>query len=76
MLKEIIDSFATDLYKHLNDEIEVLLGLQKYDSTEIWKCFEATEQAAKAEAKLELLYSVFPCALGCSDITYEGGNNW
>lgn len=75
-MKGIIDSFAPDLNKHLNEEIDILLKFESYNSEAIWKCFQATEKAATADANLDLLHNVFPAILGASDKTYEGGNSW
>ena len=75
-LKGMIEAFAPDLIKHLNEEIEVLLGLEKFDSDAVGKCFEATEKAAINDVSLNLLQDVFPVILGASDRTYEGENSW
>ena len=49
-LKDIIDSFTPSLMKHLVDEIDTLLGLERYDSKELMKLWLVTEDKAKGAA--------------------------
>lgn len=39
-LRSLIDAFAKPLHRHLNEEIETLRGLDKYDSEEIRKAYK------------------------------------
>lgn len=43
-LRAVIDSFGTILQTHLNEEIETLLSLDKYDSDKLKACWDATHQ--------------------------------
>ena len=49
-LKEILDSFAPSLMKHLEDEIDTLLRLERYDSKELMKLWLVAENVAKGAA--------------------------
>ncbi|TAQ83098.1 hypothetical protein B7494_g8580 [Chlorociboria aeruginascens] len=75
-VKAIIDGFAPSLYRHLTEEIDVLLSLDKYDGDGLLKVLKETEAVAKANGNLGLLYEVFPLVLGTCDKTYEGGNEF
>ncbi|KXJ88328.1 hypothetical protein Micbo1qcDRAFT_190081 [Microdochium bolleyi] len=75
-MKHIIDSFSKALTDHLYAEIEVLLKLGHLDSEGLKKTWIKAEDIAKAKGGLSLLYTVFPCVLGCADKTYEGGNDF
>ncbi|KAI0022981.1 hypothetical protein F4780DRAFT_777106 [Xylariomycetidae sp. FL0641] len=75
-LKEIIDSFAEHLMSHLYAEVDVLMGLDRLDSTGLRKMWDKAEALAKQTGNLGMLYDVFPCVLGTADKTYEGGNTF
>jgi len=57
-MKAIIESFAPALTKHLYEEIDVILSLDRFDSTGLRKCFNVAEAAAKANGKIALLVRV------------------
>jgi iron-sulfur cluster repair protein YtfE (RIC family) len=53
-MKEMIESFTPALVKHLTEEIEILLALEKSaDSAEVMKAWKATEKAAIDSASWE-----------------------
>lgn len=75
-LRDSIDSFATEMYEHLKDEINMLLDLETVSSEAVAQCLKEAEKAATRDVSLELLSNVFPVVLGASDKTYENGNDW
>ncbi|KAK5173256.1 uncharacterized protein LTR77_001937 [Saxophila tyrrhenica] len=76
-MKRIIDAFAPALMSHLTDEVEMLLKLEPLcESAAVWQCWQATEKAALNDARFSNLYDVFPCGLGSSDRSFEGGNKF
>ncbi|MCJ1331890.1 hypothetical protein MMC10_008582 [Thelotrema lepadinum] len=70
---KIIDSFAPALIKHLREEIDTFLALDKYDSQGLLKVWQESENAAKSTKNPHVFDLIFPCVLGCVDKTYEGG---
>ena len=75
-MRTTIYSFGPALINHLHSEIDFLLGLEKFGSEGLKKAWlEAEKIATKVEDSTTLTETV-PLILGCSDSTYEGGNNF
>ena len=56
-VKRIIDSFGEAMTKHLHEEIEVILSLDKYDSDGLKECWLETERVAKADFNMGIMVS-------------------
>lgn len=59
-MKEIIDSFAPSLTKHLYEEIDVFLAFGHLDSEGLRRCWDEAEEVAKAKGKLYMLVGCLP----------------
>lgn len=55
--KAIIDGFAPTLVEHLRDEIRIILGLERFDSTDLSACWKTAQDYAKANGKISFLVS-------------------
>lgn len=54
-MKSIIDGFGQPFQKHLSEEIDVLLSLQRFDSKAVRKCWDKAESAAKSDSMKTLV---------------------
>ncbi|CAG8979485.1 hypothetical protein HYALB_00012085 [Hymenoscyphus albidus] len=70
ILRSIIDSFATELFTHLNDEIATLLALQQYESEGLKGPWSENQKHANDTGTFD---EMLPLALGCVDKGFEGG---
>jgi hemerythrin-like domain-containing protein len=63
-LKALIDDFAPALTKHLGDEIDQLLALDKYGGEKLFASYKDLEKKVIATVDI---YRAFPFALGATD---------
>ncbi|PCG88381.1 Hypothetical protein PENO1_110580 [Penicillium occitanis (nom. inval.)] len=68
----MIDAFATQLFKHLNEEIPTILALRQYPSKDLKKIWARTEQHINDVGSFD---EMFPLAFGCMDKGFEGGKH-
>ncbi|ETN42287.1 uncharacterized protein HMPREF1541_04228 [Cyphellophora europaea CBS 101466] len=71
-LLAIMDQFIPILVQHLTSEIDSILAMRKYDGDKILATFRDGVNAAAAAATKD---EQFPFALGCNDVTFEGGKH-
>ncbi|KAI9844584.1 MAG: hypothetical protein M1838_002108 [Thelocarpon superellum] len=74
-VRAIVDAFAEPLRKHLVEEVQILLGLEKYDGPtgpNLKKIYAVVDAKMRSGSK-DVLY---PMVATSSDTTYEGGNDW
>ncbi|CZR62089.1 uncharacterized protein PAC_11986 [Phialocephala subalpina] len=69
----IVDGFGEALQLHLRDEIETLLGLEKYGGDKLQKAWDELE--AKIQREMTDKLKVIPAGLGAIDRTFEGGRH-
>jgi hypothetical protein len=70
--RRMIDAFATQLFKHLNEEIPTILALRQYPSKDLKKIWARTEQHINDVGSFD---EMFPLAFGCMDKGFEGGKH-
>jgi hemerythrin-like domain-containing protein len=75
-MRAMIHAFSTALVNHLHGEIYFLLQLEKFGNEGLKKAWLETEKVATKVEDTTTLTEMFPLVLGCSDSTYEGGNNF
>ena len=68
--RSIIDSFATPLFKHLDEEIATILALKEYPSSELKRIWAKAEEHINDVGSFD---EMFPLAFGCIDKGFEGG---
>ena len=59
-IKAIIDNFAPALVDHLRDEINLILSLERFDSTALSTCWKKGEDIAKANGRISFLVRAQP----------------
>lgn len=69
----IVDEFGEALQVHLREEIETLLGLEKYGGEKLKKAWDDLEKKIQKEMTDKL--KVIPAGLGAIDRTFEGGRH-
>ncbi|KAF4549127.1 Hypothetical protein D9617_23g005420 [Elsinoe fawcettii] len=70
-LKELIDNFAEPLVRHLNDEIDTLRALKKYDSEQVRQAYKQLEKKLMDTDNNRIA----PLVFGTADRTFEGGKH-
>jgi hypothetical protein len=72
-LVAILNSFSSELVRHLAAEVDTILGMQKYDGERLLKTFQDGVKAAMGKATKD---EAFPFIFSCNDVTFEGGKHY
>jgi Hemerythrin HHE cation binding domain len=70
--RAMIDSFAPQLFKHLNEEIPTILALKQYPSEDLKPIWAKTEKHINDVGSFD---EMFPLAFGCMDKGFEAGQH-
>lgn len=70
-LKALVEGFAEPLTRHLYDEINTLLALDKYDSAKIRQAYQRFEKSLMATDNQRIA----PLVFGTADRSFEGGTH-
>ncbi len=68
-LRSLVEAFAEPLTRHLNDEIDTLRALDKYDSEKVRQAYKGLEKLLMATDNQRIA----PLVFGTADRSFEGG---